>query len=448
MVYHVKITKLVALLLAMALPAAAPCAQELADEVAELRQLLVVMQQDYESRISDLEERLTQAERIARGASRDADDAFEIAEQTAIDQSSGSSAPNTFNPAIGAVLVGRFADVGNGWDQIPGFLPAGEIGSGESGFSLGESEINMNSNIDTNFFGNLTLAVESEDGETEIALEEAWIQTTGLPYGMTLMGGRFFSDVGYLNKFHRHADDFADRPLPYQAFLGGQYVSDGIQARWIVPAPLLIEFGGELGWGGSFPATDKAGTSPGTWSVFTNIGGDVGVSNSWQFGLSWLYSDVVDRESGVPGQTFRGDSDLLVTDLVWKWAPNGNASLSSFKAQAEFFRRTEKGNFGILPYDGDQSGWYLQGIWQFTQRWRAGYRHDIVDANNGPLLVGTPLADSGRSSTRDSMMLDWSPSEFSRLRLQYMRDNVLIESDKQWLLQYIMSLGAHGVHEF
>jgi len=448
MVYLVNSTQRIALLLAIILPAAAPKAQELAAEVAELRQLLVTMQQDYEGRISDLEERLTQAERAARGASRDADEAYEIAEQAAIDQSSGSSAPNAFNPAIGAVLVGRFADIGSGWDAIPGFMPAGEIGSGESGFSLGETELNMNANIDSYFFGNLTMAVESEDGETEIGLEEAWIQTTGLPYGTTLTAGRLFSEAGYLNKFHRHADDFADRPLPYQAFLGGQYLVDGVQGRIIVPAPLLIEFGAELDWGGSFPATANAEKSPGTWSVFTNIGGDIGLSNSWQLGLSWLSSDVVERDGGLPDLNFNGDSELLVTDLVWKWAPNGNAFLTNFKLQAEYFRRNEKGDYGGALYDGDQSGWYLQGVWQFSQRWRVGYRRDLVDANNGPLFVGTPLEDPGRNSTRDSMMLDWSPSEFSRLRLQYMRDNVLMETDNQWLVQYIMSVGAHGVHEF
>ena len=45
-------------------------------------------------------------------------------------------------------------------------------------------------------------------------------------------------------------------------------------------------------------------------------------------------------------------------------------------------------------------------------------------------------------------MLDWSPSEFSRLRLQYTDDRVLEESEGIWYLQYIMSIGAHGAHQF
>jgi outer membrane receptor protein involved in Fe transport len=110
--------------------------------------------------------------------------------------------------------------------------------------------------------------------------------------------------------------------------------------------------------------------------------------------------------------------------------------------------RSEKGTFADLPYDGDQEGWYLQGVWQFAPMWRVGLRHDLVDSDNGPGLIGTELEDPGRSSRRSSVMLDWSPSEFSRLRLQYTDDQVLEESDSVWYLQYIMSIGAHGAHQF
>jgi hypothetical protein len=443
----------VMLLLVVAAPVLEVRAQDLSSEVAELRQLLVEMQDDYQSRISDLEVRLARAERLASGAKQDAEDAFEVAEQTAIDLSSGSSAANTFNPALGAVLSARYAVVDQGWDEIPGFMPSGEIGTGESGFAVGEAEINLNSNVDSAFFGNLTFALHEEDGAAEIELEEAWVQTTGLPAGLSLTGGRLFSGAGYLNQFHRHADDFADRPLPYQAFLGGQYRVDGIQARWIAPTSLLFELGTELNWGGGFPATENGETSPSAWTLFAKLGGDAGISNSWQLGFSWIAADAVDRGAGdhdteADPATFSGDSDLAVVDFVWKWAPNGNSNSRNFKLQGEYFSRSERGLIADIPYDGDQMGWYLQGIWQFVPRWRVGLRHDEVDANNGPLLAATDLEDPGRSSSRDSLMLDWSPSEFSRLRLEYINDRVLPQTDHQWFLQYIMSVGAHGAHAY
>ena len=444
------------MVLVIGLPAAAANAQASGDEVAELRQMIIEMRDDYERRISELEARLDVAERETQVAKRDAGEAFELAEEASVQQVSATSAPNTFNPSVGAVLDGGFADVGGGWEEIPGFQPAGEIGTGESGFSPGEVEINLKANVDARYFGNVTFALASEDGEVEVEFEEAWVQTTALPAGFTVMGGRFFSEAGYLNDFHFHADDFVDRPLPYQAFYGGRYTVDGIQARWVAPTSLLFEVGTELNWGSSFPSTASAESSPDAYTLFAKLGGDIGDSNSWQLGLSHVSADAVDREGGghhgeeeaEEGGAFTGDSDLTVLDFVWKWAPLGNPAVNNFKLQGEYFTRSEDGTFAGLPYDGDQDGWYLQGVWQFAPMWRVGLRHDRVDTDNGLSMIGTELEDPGRSSNRSSVMLDWSPSEFSRLRLQYTDDQVLEESDSVWYLQYIMSIGAHGAHQF
>jgi len=438
---------------------AAPAhSQDLSDEVAELRQLVAGMRADYEARITDLETRLARAERQVKSAGRDAEEAIELAEQTAIDQTAGSSAPNAFNPGIGAILTGTYASVDSGWDEIPGFQPGGEIGTAESGFGIAEAEVNLKASVDARFFGNLTLGIGEDDGEVELEIEEASLQTTALPAGLTLQAGRFFSSAGYLNSFHFHADDFVDRPLPYQAFLGGRYAVDGVQARWVAPTSLLFELGTELNWGGGFPATANEDTSPGAWTAFAKLGGDVGTSNAWQLGLAYIHADATDRaavnhgqeEGGAAGEpgAFTGDSYLTLLDFVWKWAPGGNPNVRNFKVQGEFFRRSEDGLFDDVDYSGDQSGWYLQGVWQFSPLWRVGLRYDAVDADSGPLLDGTELEDPGRSSDRSSLMVDYSPSEFSRLRLQYTNDGVLDETDHQWMLQYIMSLGAHGAHQF
>lgn len=451
-----KYLKLTAIVAVLVVPAAAANAQDTAGDIAELRRLVVEMQTNYESRISALEDRLAVAERAARGAERDAEEAIELAEQTAIDQTAGASAANTYNPAIGAILVGGYADVDTGWDEIPGFQPGGEIGTGGSGFSVGEAEINLKASVDAKYFGNMTIGIHEDDGAVEIGLEEASLQTTDLPMNLSVTGGRFFSAAGYMNSFHFHADDFTDRALPYQAFYGGRYAVDGIQARWLAPTSLLFEVGAELDWGGSFPATANGESSPGTYTVFAKLGGDLGDSHSWQVGLSHASTEAIDREAGheheeIPGavdESFTGDSDLTVFDFVWKWAPGGNNANRNFKVQGEYFRRDEQGLYADIDYDGEQDGWYLQGVWQFAPTWRVGLRHDEVDADNRGLLADTELEDPGRSSYRDSLMFDWSPSEFSRLRLQYTLDNVLDQSDKQWYLQYIMSVGAHGAHQF
>ena len=109
-------------------------------------------------------------------------------------------------------------------------------------------------------------------------------------------------------------------------------------------------------------------------------------------------------------------------------------------------------------YRSRQSGWYAQGIWQFMPQWRVGLRHDRL--SSGSINVG--LIDKGILSSadlpalerysprRNSLMLDWSPTEFSRIRLQYARDNSRGpgETDNQFFVQYIVSIGAHGAHKF
>jgi hypothetical protein len=47
------------------------------------------------------------------------------------------------------------------------------------------------------------------------------------------------------------------------------------------------------------------------------------------------------------------------------------------------------------------------------------------------------------------LMVDFSASEFSRIRLQLARDRSRLGlADNQLFIQYQMSLGAHGAHIF
>jgi len=160
----------------------------------------------------------------------------------------------------------------------------------------------------------------------------------------------------------------------------------------------------------------------------------------------------------------------VVVDGILKWAPNFNPTEMYFKLQGEYFRRKESGDLTfdnttppasvgpqIGGYSSAQSGWYLQGVYQFVPMWRVGYRYDRLDA--GTTSIG--LVDSGAltaadfpilakyNPTRQTVMVDWSPSEFSRVRLQYAQDKARSDAtDNQVFLQYIVSLGAHGAHKF
>ena len=165
---------------------------------------------------------------------------------------------------------------------------------------------------------------------------------------------------------------------------------------------------------------------------------------------------------------FTGTSNTWGLDAIYKWAPGGNASSRSLTIQGEYFRRSESGtlNYDLQAqaggpasgsYASTQSGWYLQGVYQFVPRWRLGARYDRLDSgtpqvglvSDGTLVPADFSILQPARPSRSTVMLDWSPSEFSRLRLQLAADRSRsTETDRQIFLQYIMSLGAHGAHQF
>lgn len=449
------------------LPAFAASEQELAQMRDEIRQ----MKQDYEARIRSLEKRLQAAE--AQPAP--AQPAAPVVATTAVPAASSSAAAssaNAFNPAMSAILGGTYANLSQDPKQfrIQGFVPGGdEIGPGSRSFNLGESELTLSANIDPRFGGQLTFALAPDNS---VGVEEAFFQTKGLANGLNLKGGRMLSSIGYLNSIHAHAWDFVDAPLAYQAFFGGQYKTDGVQLKWLAPTDRFLELGVEAGNGSAFPGNDRNKNGTGATALFAHVGDDIGESASWRAGLSYMrtgstdrqYEDVDSAGTGVTN-TISGHANTWIIDGVYKWAPNGNATQTNFKLQGEYFHRKESGTLTFDTtgqsladaYAAAQSGWYLQGIYQFMPMWRVGLRYD-------KLYSGTPeigLVDSGTLSAADfprlapfnpsrtSLMVDYSPSEFSRLRLQLAQDKSRPgATDHQLFLQYIMSLGAHGAHSF
>jgi hypothetical protein len=364
----------------------------------------------------------------------------------------GAQQKRSFNPDISIILQGTAATSSQNPDdyRISGFAPSGgEVAPAKRGFSLGESELIMSGNVDPYFRGQLVAALTPEN---EVEVEEAFFQTLALGKGFTLKGGRFLSGIGYQNEIHQHGWDFQDAPLAYKAFLGGRFNDDGVQLRWVAPTDLFVELGAEAGRGRVFPGSDrnKSGSSAG--SMFGHLGGDIGESAAWRAGLSYLATspegrsfEDIDSPTAVT-QSFSGKSRLWIADFVLKWS-------ASFKLQGEYFRRKEDGdltaNGAVGDYSSNQSGWYLQGVYQFMPRWRAGYRYDRLDHGSVTGAADSPLLMADHNPTRSTVMVDWSLSEFSRFRLQAAQDKSRAGvTDNQVLLQYILSLGAHGAHRF
>ena len=438
--------------LAMALSLAHPAQAANDADLAQIREQIRQMKDAYEKRIAALENRLAQAESTASKAETVADKAEASASQAQAAAQQASQRPasaNSFNPEISLILVGNYSNLSQDPEQrrLQGFMPSnGELLPEKRSFHLGETELNIAGNINHMFRGTLTLALAPDDS---LGIEEANFQTLGLGNGFNLKAGRFFSSVGYLNDIHPHAWDFSNAPLPYQAFFGYQLGMDGVQARWLAPGDTYFEVGAEVGRALSFPATDDTKNKNGLMSgaVYAHVGGDLNVSNSWRAGLSYFYSKPEDRsfEDPLNGtfNSFSGTSKTWIADFVWKWAPNGDASRQNLKLQGEYFNRSED---GTLIYDVDgtalgtqsgnfdnrQSGFYAQAVYQFMPHWRIGYRYDQLfsgDPSFGhdPLTSEFPLLKDFNPK-RNTLMMDWTPDEFSRFRLQYAQDKTRPEA--------------------
>ena len=488
--------------LACLAPVAAAIAQDTpdaADLAAEIRSLKA----EYESRIGALEAQLEALETRpppaasaapARKIASFTDNAFNPAIGVTLD---GRASSFSRNDSAG----------------IPGFSLGHEGERGAEGLSLGHTEATLSSNIDDKFYGNLTLGLGVHPGEpVELELEEAWVQTlpgAGLPDGLRVTAGRKLWTFGYLNELHAHGDDFADRPLPSRVFLDNAWNDDGVELSLVLPTDFYSEIGGGLFRGDDFPFGGSADGFDAR-TAWARIGGDIGRDSAWRAGAYLLDGKASGRgggdahaheDAGENGHeeeeeheedeveheeddehfdsaaffsdgAFTGDTRLWSADVRFTWAPTGNARESELILQGEYFRRYEKGLYALPEeeghdeeeeeheegeeeehadehegeermkrLDGSSSGWYVQAVYKFRPRWRVGLRYARLDPPDAAGINHTPYAIGS--------MIDWTNSEFGRIRFQYNRESLDGGGhDNQFLLQYVMSLGAHAAHSF
>ena len=383
---------------------------------------------------------------------------------------------NAFNPGVALVLNGTWSSypTAAGNRQIPGFMLGDGAGLPQQGFGLGESELDLVSNFDNLFTGFGALSFHENHGQDSAEVELAYLQTIAMPEGFQVTAGKFFSTFGYQNSRHAHVWDFVDQPLVYEAMLNNQYSDPGMQLTWLAPTDTYLLLGAEVFSGDHFPAQGAGHSGNGANTVFMKISDDLDDSSTWFAGLSYMSARSVNRSSlGSPdplfsdqsqldGPVFTGTSDIAGADFVWKWAPHGNFYEKNFVFQAEYLHRSESGAVAAAPcpvgtacvggsrYSGKAEGWYVQGAYQWRPQWRFGLRYDRMTSDNtlvGPYQPASLLA-GGYAPHRESAMIDFSNSEFSRIRLQYNRDQSGPVPFNAVFLQYIVAMGAHPAHTF
>jgi hypothetical protein len=345
----------------------------------------------------------------------------------------------------------------------------------EEGFNLRETEIAFSATVDPYFDANLLLAVSAEG---DVELEEGYFTTRRLPAGLRVKGGKFLSDIGYLNSLHPHQWDFVDQPLPYRVLIGDEGLSDtGLQLTWLPRLPVYTLFGLEALQGrqallGNVVDEEEAErlglgskeSGPRLFTGFVKLAPDLGYSHALQAGLFGVLAHQHQELRGAEGvdeQALEGDAWLLGTDWVYKYDAGKAYGQGDFTLQAEYLYEVKDLEVAFdeaapLAVGQDrrysEDGFYIQGVYGIAPRWTAGLRYDSVGLLANELESGGDRLIDWPASDRWSLALTWYLSEFSRLRLQWARADLSIdgasETFDQLYLQFIHSLGSHGAHRF
>src|SRR5207244_10634053 len=82
------------------------------------------------------------------------------------------------------------------------------------GFSLRNAEIALDGAVDPYLkgFANIVFKLD-KDNETEVELEETYLQSVTLPANLQLKAGQFLANFGRQNAQHPHVWEFVDQPL-------------------------------------------------------------------------------------------------------------------------------------------------------------------------------------------------------------------------------------------
>src|SRR2546423_12880362 len=118
-------------------------------------------------------------------------------------------------------------------------LEVGDHDPQQRGFNARNIELAFDGAVDPYFegFANIVFKLNN-DNETEVEVEEAFLQTTSLPFNLQLKAGQFFAAFGRINAVHPHAWEFVDAGIVSGRLLGTDGLRGvGAQMSWIVPVP-------------------------------------------------------------------------------------------------------------------------------------------------------------------------------------------------------------------
>ncbi len=308
-----------------------------------------------------------------------------------------------------------------------------------------------------------------EFGKAFFEIEEAAIQTTSLPYNLSVRGGRFFADWGFLGRRHAHDLPQIDVPPSLAQIYGNGNRTDGLELTWLVPVPFYLQvntgYGFNFGLPGEGPLAGLQRQVINGSVVFGSIRTyfDINDDNNIEIGISGLFTP----QSRVPGAMDDAllavsddnpiDRRTLNMDFHYRWYPLGRGVRQSFALHGEILYDFGQGRRDIFGNTVSRGAWggYAYLEYRYSKRWRPGFRFDYHQLPSEPALVTNPISGlagttvNASGNRTDAMTFSpyvtFYPSEFQRFILQYNHSSYgnTFARNNQVLFQWQVVIGSH-----
>ncbi|MDI7266424.1 MAG: hypothetical protein QME96_00320 [Myxococcota bacterium] len=358
------------------------------------------------------------------------------------DATGGAIGPGRLlNPAIS--LVGTFAGT---YYTNETHVPRGGHVPETTGIHVVEAEFAVEAAVDPYFY----LKGYFLFGTDFFEIEEAYVETLGLPGGLRARAGRMRAPFGRLNPRHAHQWKFIDAPLPNQRFLSGEgFSAPGVELGWVAPLPFYLRAVASA----NYPDIPQPGDVPDERTFgkdedydFIYLGR---IETFVPFGDEWSLMLGAGALTGPAGQGHGTRSDVFGGDLFLRYKPVAGTSYFEFDLAAEgMFRQRQFPANRLADWAA-----YAEAMFRLSRRWRIALRGDAAggDLVRGPTMTGPGLETA---EERGTLSVAFMPTEFSLLRLQGALSHPHGDAwtGPEWVgevhLQLTVSVGAHGAHAF
>lgn len=337
-------------------------------------------------------------------------------------------------------------------DFVGDLSPKGTTQEAGCRLCVREVELAFQAAVDPFFRGDAFLGISDIEG---IAIEQAFLTTTALPYSLEARLGRQLLPFGKINVTHRHDLHTVEYPWIIQKFFG----PEGVKGTGVYLSKILAPFGfyqeliltanDRIGEAGGLVTEQPSNKELGAlgYSVRFRNYFDVSESANFELSASALTGKreqpfdfgVAPPALGVNAINTR--QSVLAGDLMFRWRPLQQGLYKSLIVQAEFMRQVNErvSDPNYLGPARDFNGAYGFARWQLTRRLYLGGRYDWLE---DPELAGETF-------TAGSGYLEWFPSEFSKLMIGYERTMPTgLAATNRILLQAAFALGPHKPHPF